>query len=313
MTTAAIWCIALAYPGLWASERVRQIRRFSGWARAPLYLGILLFSWSDFATFFNNARTHRDVHLQNLLVAATLLNGLFPAVDVAISSLLRNTHLKLCQPWQWRYPAIHGLFAIPVFYTATSLLVLVLSARSPYLWPDETNGFATPVATVGPALVMFMAVFQLFALALLVSHPALGLPERYEPLAMTNRSAQDPDPVDVLPGDGLLARRFLEQERRIGETQQHASPVAQKHLSTENGQTGTKAQQGKPDLHPNAVAGMDFYESLKSWAALSSVERTQTSNVRILVVTATLLDTVAGWLYFGVTIRLPPGPESCPR
>ena len=322
--TTAIWFVALAYPGLWASDQVRRIKRLSGWARAPLYLAMVLFNWSDFGTFFNNPRTDQHVNLQNLVVSATLLNGLFPVVDVGVSSLLRSTHLKLCQPWQRHYPAIHALIAVPLLYVATSLLVLILSARFPYLWPEKTNGFATPIATIGPALVLFMAVFQLFALALLVIHPSLGLPERYEPLAVhrgdTSRLDQDPTQVDMLSSNGLLASRFLEQESSTGrKIRQHDGTVTQNHVSTaacqstEDGQTAVRVSQHGDADHASPVAEMDFYDSLKSWAKLSSMERSQISNIRILVVIATLVDTVAGWLYFGVTIRLPQGPESCPR
>ncbi|KAK0743513.1 hypothetical protein B0T18DRAFT_185724 [Schizothecium vesticola] len=326
---AAIWCVAMAFPGLWPSERVRHIKRFSGWARAPLYLAILMFNFSDFGTYFSliDERSNEDGNLQNLLLFATLTNGLFPVVDVGVSSLLRSMHLKLCQPWQWHYLAIHGLIAVPSFYTAASLLVLILSARSPYLWPGDgkINGFLTPIGTVGPALVLFMAVFQLSALALLIFHPGLGLPERYEPLAVhrgTKRLVLDPIQPGILPTRGFLASRFQEQESRMTKRahQHDAIAMAQLHVpaaacqSTENEEIHTAGRTSQPGkANPASPAPeMDFYDSLKSWATLSSVERAQASNLRILVVVATLLDTVAGWVYFGITIRLPAGPESCP-
>ncbi|KAK0715417.1 hypothetical protein B0H67DRAFT_580656 [Lasiosphaeris hirsuta] len=313
----AIWYIMFAYPGLWGSERVRKIRRLSGWARVPVYLAILLFNWSDLGSFFEYPRTRGNGSLQGLLVFAVVMNGLFPVVDVGISSALRNTHLKLCQPWQRHYPAIHGLIAAPILYMATGLLVLVLSACFPDLWPDGakgTNGFLAPIGIVGPAVVLFMAVFQLSALFILLYHPSFGLPKGYEPIYQSKNLAPEEGSDCQHAPCGHLAVRFLGQQGKADDMPLNTADSDPTALAPPNPDGSPVAQnvRHKADQDQGGPQGMEFYSSLKSWSALSSIERIHVPNIRMLVVVATLLDTIAGWLYFGITIQLPRCPESCP-
>ncbi|KAK5661242.1 hypothetical protein OQA88_11135 [Cercophora sp. LCS_1] len=307
---AARWCVVFAYPGLWRSEEVQRARRYSGWARFPIYLVILLFNWSDFGIFFDRRQTP-NTPLQNLLVFVMLMNGLFPVVDVGTSSVLRNTHVKLCQPWQRHHLGIHGLLTLPLLFITTGILVLVLTFRVPELWPEPTNGFQTPVGTVAPAMVLFMSVCQLSALGILLFHPSLGLPDDYEPVGrkdsiVTASSLETPT--------GLLASRFLKQQESTASN----GTIATFHNSTaipprqeEQASHQTVTVGGPDTAYTQAPHQMDFYPSLKSWIALSSIERNHTT--RTLVMVATLVDIVAGWMYFGITIQLPHGTQSCPR
>ena len=301
-------CFVLCtYPLLWDSVPWLSIKEQLVVCRciAFFYFGLYVTNTVNIGGIMSgNSLTYEDGNrgLRNLFVAASAMNFTFPFVNMGLWTLETTANLKLCQLWQLQYPAIYGFIAVPLFYMATSLVVLVCSASS---YP---GGFFA-VQVTAAALVLCMAVFHLCALALLNFHSALGLPERYEPLAAhpgTKPLARDPQQphTHTLSNGGPLSRRFLEQERQMTERVHQREGLVQKTV------TQLTCQSTDPGI---AVAAMDFGDSLRSWGSLSSMERDIASVLAIGIVALTLLDAIAGWLYFAITLRLPPGPESCPR
>ena len=300
----AIPYMICAYPSLWGFCEVGRHRHSVVWACYGLSFGF------NISVFFISRVEDSIYGPQTPVELGLLTNCLFPLVDAGLSLALRHSHSKLiCQPWQRRYPAIHLLIIVPIFFITTGLMVVVTGIRDFRLWliwgELSLIDVYVPLMTVfGSGLTVFSGTLQLLALAILIFHPEFRSSERYEPIyewvGLSASEFEAPNHHHTNHSNGLLASRFSIHESDA------LLPTGGDFMTRNIQQNeGAEAAQVRDNYQPE----MDFHSSLKSWRALSWIKPTYVPLINLLVSVVTVWDMVIGCMHLIVAFEMRSSPE----